>query len=75
MTTEFRGQGTLGPIPDNQTIAQFFLDNTSHPLRRERPANVPLFIDDSTGQTFSFAEARRPSWLALVSFSLTEWRV
>jgi len=54
--TDFVAKGELAPIPDDLTIPQFFLDAPAHPLRPERPANSPLFIEDATGRAISFAE-------------------
>lgn len=39
----------LPPIPDNQSIPQFFLDLRS-PYQPLRPDNVPWLINDYTGQ-------------------------
>ncbi|THH18569.1 hypothetical protein EW146_g2444 [Bondarzewia mesenterica] len=50
-------QAPVPYIPDNLTIPQFFLDS-HHPLRPIRTAGFPVFIEDKTGRTIGFEEAR-----------------
>jgi len=45
----------LPDIPDNLSIPQFFLQNTSLP-RPQRPSNVPFFIEDRTSRQVTYEQ-------------------
>ncbi|KII86637.1 hypothetical protein PLICRDRAFT_177391 [Plicaturopsis crispa FD-325 SS-3] len=67
--------GTLPSIPDDLTLAQFFLDE-HHPTRPMRNGSIPWMIDDDTGRKIGFEELRaRTSGLAnalKVKFNIQE---
>jgi len=44
--------------PRNLTVAQFLLDEASHPLRPTRLAGSPWLIDDASGRSYSLEEIR-----------------
>ncbi|EGO23638.1 hypothetical protein SERLADRAFT_416040 [Serpula lacrymans var. lacrymans S7.9] len=55
--SEIYGPPLLPPIPDDLTIPQFFLDS-HHTTRPVRKHGTPWFIEDKTGRSFGFEEAR-----------------
>ena len=56
--TEFSAPKPLGyTIPDDLTLAQFFLD-AHHPARTIHPQGVPWFVQDETGREVYLEEAR-----------------
>ncbi|KAG8732721.1 hypothetical protein FRC11_011380 [Ceratobasidium sp. 423] len=47
--------------PTDVSIPQFFLDST-HPLKPIRDSDSPWFVEDETGRTVGFEEARSRTW-------------
>ena len=51
--------GTLPPVPDDLTLAQFILDS-QHPSRPAQAHGVPWIIEDHTGVTRGLDEVSCP---------------
>ena len=51
----------LPEIPDNFSIPQFFLQDTSESLQRpQRPSNAPFFIEDRTSRQITYEQVGLP---------------